>query len=146
MIVSDALNTYNYAIDILKKKGYSIFLKDEDEDYILYLEKGTVTFSAEEPLSLLSLVYLNENNLNIHEDRIDFFMDNNTSFSIKEISNKGYNLSIENNSDWYNWIATNKELTYYASSPLKVLGLILIIEVFGLDWQNFDIPLYLNEL
>lgn len=144
MAVSDALNTYNHSIHILKGKGYSIYLKDED--YILHLEKDDFTLKAEDPLSLLTLVFFKENNLSIHEDRRDLYMNDYSSYSVNEVCKRGYEVFIQNNSDWYDWCARDKKMSFYASSPLKLLGLILMIEVFGKDWQEFDVPLYLNEL
>lgn len=145
--ISDALNTHNYSIDILKKKGYSIFLKDEDEDYLLYLVKKEIKFQSEDPLSLLSLVYLTENKLLIDEDRIDRYMDNYSAYSIKVMHNdKGFNIKILDNGDWYDWTASKGDRKFFASSPLKLLGLILMIEEFGENWQDIVVPLYLNEL
>ena len=39
MTITDAFNTYNYALDLLYKEKYEIFTMSKDEEYILYIQK-----------------------------------------------------------------------------------------------------------
>lgn len=57
--IADALNTYNVALNIIKSKGYKIFLyPDEREEYLgsYWAIKGECDFIAEDPLRLLGLI------------------------------------------------------------------------------------------
>lgn len=64
MILSEAMNTYNIALQTIKEKGYQIKLElNEDETEIDWwvASKDEKVISAFNPLSLLSLVIIAEN-------------------------------------------------------------------------------------
>jgi len=146
--IADAINTYNLAIEIILKNNYELFTKKKDEDYILYLKKNDFIEFSEEPLSLLSIMFIKENNIHINKDRINLFLHDYSSLAIKIILEKKYklNISTKYTKKWYDWVATKKDDVFIAQSPLKLLGLILIIDFYGDDWYSVDIPFYLNEI
>ena len=59
--IADALNTYNWALTIIKSKGYKIFLyPDSREEYYgdYWAIKGNREFIGEDPLRLLGVISL----------------------------------------------------------------------------------------
>lgn len=55
--MTDAMNTYNSALKLIKEEGYSISIFDEnDQDYSWQAEKLGFTFIASDPLRLLALI------------------------------------------------------------------------------------------
>jgi hypothetical protein len=57
--IADAANTYNWALTIIKSKGYKIFLEpDEREDYYgnYWAIKGQREFIGADPLRLLGII------------------------------------------------------------------------------------------
>ena len=126
MTITDAFNTYNYALDLLYKEKYEIFTMSKDEEYILYIQKEDDITFAEEPLSLLAITYLRRT-ISIDKDRIDIFMSDYCP-------------------DWYDWIATKNSDMYIAQTPLRLLSLILIVDSYGIDWNRHKIPCYLNNI
>lgn len=60
MILKDAMNTYNPALEVILKKGFKITIIDYEEgfDWKAYNDKNE--FIASDPLRLLSLIHINE--------------------------------------------------------------------------------------
>ena len=127
MTITDAFNTYNYALDLLYKEKYEVFTMSKDEEYILYIQKEDDITFAEEPLSLLAITYLRRT-ISIDKDRIDIFMNDYSALAIKDIIER-------KNSDMY-----------IAQTPLRLLSLILIVDSYGIDWNRHKIPCYLNNI
>ncbi|EKY11782.1 hypothetical protein HMPREF9075_00539 [Capnocytophaga sp. oral taxon 332 str. F0381] len=84
MTITDAFNTYNYALDLLYKEKYEVFTMSKDEEYILYIQKEDDITFAEEPLSLLAITYLRRT-ISIDKDRIDIFMNDYSALAIKDM-------------------------------------------------------------
>lgn len=62
--IADAMNTYDYALRIIKSKGYKIFLyPDHRKEYLgdFWAIKGDREFIGEDPLRLLGVITLWEN-------------------------------------------------------------------------------------
>ena len=93
MTITDAFNTYNYALDLLYKEKYEVFTMSKDEEYILYIQKEDDITFAEEPLSLLAITYLRRT-ISIDKDRIDIFMNDYSALAIKDIIERNCKLSI----------------------------------------------------
>lgn len=146
--ITDAINTYNLAIEIIYKKGYELFTQSSDKDFILYVKKDDFFEFAEEPLSLLSIIYIKENKMEIDDDRIDLLLNSYSSMAVDIILDKKYKveLSKKYSSKWHDWIASKKDITCIAKSPLRLLALILIINSYGNNWYSIDIPFCLNNL
>ena len=147
MTITDAFNTYNYALDLLYKEKYEVFTMSKDEEYILYIQKEDDITFAEEPLSLLAITYLRRT-ISIDKDRIDIFMNDYSALAIKDIIERNCKLSITSDycPDWYDWIATKNSDMYIAQTPLRLLSLILIVDSYGIDWDRHKIPCYLNNI
>ena len=128
MTITDAPNTYNNAIEILYQKGYEVFLLDKDEDYLIYMKKNEEVTVANDPLSLLAISYLKENEKIVDERWEDKFMDNFSALAIKEILSRKYSIKItDKHSDWYDWIVKKKDEMYFAQTPLRLLALLLLL-------------------
>ena len=147
MTITDAFNTYNYALDLLYKEKYEVFTMSKDEEYILYIQKEDDITFAEEPLSLLAITYLRRT-ISIDKDRIDIFINDYSALAIKDIIEWNCKLSITSEycPDWYGWIATKNSDMYIAQTPLRLLSLILIVDSYGIDWNRHKIPCYLNNI
>jgi hypothetical protein len=148
MNVTDALNTHNYAIDILTRNGYRVYMLEEDEEYIIYVEKNKINFHAEDPLALLALVFIEENGTRINGDRKDLYLCDLSSLSLKVLLDREFKLTIASDfsSDWYDFVARKDDNSFFASSPLKLLGLVLMLDHFGESWLEIEVPFYLNDL
>lgn len=62
--IADAMNTYNVALNIIKEKGYKIFLyPDEREEFLgdFWAIKGSREFIGSDPLRLLGVISIWEN-------------------------------------------------------------------------------------
>ena len=61
MILKDAMNTYNPAIEVIQNKGFKISIVDYEEnfDWKAYNDKNE--FIASDPLRLLGLIIIYEN-------------------------------------------------------------------------------------
>jgi len=61
--IADAMNTYNLALSIIKKKGYKIFAlgHSNEETFDFWAVKGNRQFAGGDPLRVLGLISLWEN-------------------------------------------------------------------------------------
>ncbi|SFE66544.1 hypothetical protein SAMN04487969_10523 [Paenibacillus algorifonticola] len=58
MKMADAVNTYNYALNIIKELGFSISILDHEESFDWEAKKESNTFIASDPLRLLGLILI----------------------------------------------------------------------------------------
>ena len=67
--ITDAMNTYNSAIYMIYTKQYKLYTLKDDEDYIFYLEKENFKIAGNDPLSLLAISYINENDMQLPKEQ-----------------------------------------------------------------------------
>lgn len=57
MKIADAMNTYNFALEIMKNDGFSITIIDNDDDSFDWeARRGNDIFIASDPLRLLGVI------------------------------------------------------------------------------------------
>lgn len=56
--ITDAMNTYNKAIDMIYTKQYILYTLKDDEDYILYLEKKNFRIAGSDPFDAMVFIPL----------------------------------------------------------------------------------------
>ena len=146
--ITDAMNTYNYAINVIYTKQYKLYTLKDDEDYILYLEKKDFIIAGNDPLSLLAISYINDNKRQLLEEQYDLLVNQFEAVAINIILQMKYNINVTSvySSNGYDWVGKKKDEIYYAGSVLKLLGLILLVECYGRNWQSANIPLHLNDI
>lgn len=71
--ITDAMNTYNRAIDMIYTKQYKLYTLKDDEDYILYLEKN-FKIAGSDPLSLLAISYINDSDMQLPKEQHDLLV------------------------------------------------------------------------
>lgn len=146
--ITDAMNTYNMAIDIIYTKQYKLYTLRDDENYILYLEKKAFKIAGNDPLSLLAISYINDNDMQLPEEQHDLLVNQFDAIALNfMLQNKfSINVTAAYSSNGYDWVGKKKDEVYYAGSVLKLLGLILLVEYFGRNWQSVNVPLHLNDI
>ncbi len=143
MKITDAGNTYNYAIHILKTWGYQVSYTDDD---FFMSEVNEESFKSEDPLSLLSMVYLKDEF--VEEWRRNIHIDNSTLLAFNHLILEGFAIEINNkySEEWFNFVAKKEDLIMIAESSLSLLGLFLILKEFGYDWRNTEITNYCAKI
>ena len=146
--ITDAMDTYNSAIYMIYTKQYKLYTLKDDEDYIFYLEKENFKIAGNDPLSLLAISYINENDMQLPKEQHDLLVNQFDAIAINFILQKKFRINVTSaySSNGYDWVGKKKDQIYYAGSVLKLLGLILLVECFGRNWQSVNIPLYLNDI
>ncbi|WP_208653370.1 hypothetical protein [Flavobacterium tiangeerense] len=61
MILKDAMNTYNPAIEVIQNKGFKISIVDYEENFDWKVYSDENEFIASDPLRLLGLIIIYEN-------------------------------------------------------------------------------------
>ena len=59
--ITDAGNTYNPALLVMRSRGYQLRIEEFDESNIWHATKDNASFSANNPLALLALTVIWEN-------------------------------------------------------------------------------------
>ncbi|MFI4849259.1 MAG: hypothetical protein ACIAZJ_09190 [Gimesia chilikensis] len=59
--ITDAGNTYNPALLVMRSHGYQLRIEEFDESNIWHVTKANASFSANNPLALLALTLIWEN-------------------------------------------------------------------------------------
>ena len=143
--ITDSANTYNIALHLLIKKGYILSLQESDDLSIL-AKKGDKMFSAKDPLTLLSVILIADSKIEVfHETE---YIDNITLSAIFIIVSKDYSLIVNNkySDNWFHWIAIKNTDEFIAQNPIRILALVEIIDGFGENWRNQNIPHYYTDL
>ncbi|POR19879.1 hypothetical protein JJC03_10010 [Flavobacterium oreochromis] len=60
MILKDAMNTYNPALELILKKGFQINIIDYEESFDWKASNDKVELIASDPLRLLALIHIHE--------------------------------------------------------------------------------------
>ncbi len=145
MRITDAANTYNFAIHILINENCKVRLLDSDDE-IFVAENNNQIYKSDTPLSLLGLFFLKNTNIECWNKSIHIA--DETLLSINYLTSMGFDINISNkySENWFDFIVINNEIEIIGATPLNIIGLYLIYKEFGIHWSNSKIPNYMVQL
>ena len=134
IVVMDASFYLRYCITLGETTNTLLDYSIDDEDYIFYLERENFKIAGNDPLSLLAISYINDSDMQLPKEQHDLLVNQFDAIAINFILQKKFRINVTSaySSNGYDWVGKKKDQIYYAGSVLKLLGLILLVECFGL--------------
>lgn len=144
MKLVEAGNMHNLAYHLIINDGFTIDdIGIDESDYIV--KKADVVIKSKDILSVLGMSQLP--NFSVEDFHRSEFIDDNILISCNELIKLKYNIKINNqySDDWFDWVATKKDIELIADTPIKLFGLHVIYEKYGNDYRNQKIPNYFKS-